>query len=83
MVSVTQVVVGFGLSVIASIISAFVTVKLSLKQFRSERLWEKKAETYSNIIEHLSRLEYQLWLWREGMTSHPLSCPAESGTHRA
>jgi len=39
-----------------SIITAVVTVKLSIKQFYSQRWWEKKAEAYSHIIENLSYL---------------------------
>jgi len=37
MVSLTQILIGFFLSVIASVISAFVTVGLSLNQFRSQQ----------------------------------------------
>lgn len=31
--------------------SSLITVHLSVKQFRSQRLWEKKVETYQRIIE--------------------------------
>ena len=31
--------------------SSWITVRLSIKQFRSQRLWEKKVETYQRIIE--------------------------------
>ena len=50
-------------SFIVSIITAYVTVKLSMKQFYSQRWWEKKAETYSYIIEHLSYLQYYFNEW--------------------
>ena len=33
-----------------AIVTAFLTVRLSLKQFRSERLWERKIEAYERII---------------------------------
>ncbi|MDZ7643245.1 MAG: hypothetical protein U5K76_02805 [Woeseiaceae bacterium] len=33
--------------------SSWITVKLSLKQFRTERWWERKADAYSAIIEAL------------------------------
>ena len=46
------------LVVIASVITTYVTVKLSIKQFYSTRWWEKQAEAYSHIIEHLSYLQY-------------------------
>jgi len=50
-------------ALIVSIITAYVTVKLSMKQFYSERWWEKKAEAYSHIIEHLSYLQYYFGEW--------------------
>ncbi|MBU4509720.1 hypothetical protein KJ830_01600 [bacterium] len=46
-----------------SIITAYITVHLSMKQFYSQRWWEKKVEAYSNIIEHLSYLQYYLGEW--------------------
>ena len=30
--------------------SSWITVRLSIRQFRSQRLWEKKVETYQRII---------------------------------
>lgn len=32
-------------------VSSWITVRLSIRQFRSQRLWEKKVETYQKIIE--------------------------------
>jgi nitrogen fixation/metabolism regulation signal transduction histidine kinase len=49
--------------VIVSIITAYVTVQLSMKQFYSQRWWEKKAEAYSHIIEHLSYLQFYFEEW--------------------
>ena len=49
--------------VIVSIITAYVTVQLSMKQFYSQRWWEKKAEAYSHIIEHLSYLQFYFGEW--------------------
>lgn len=40
-----------------SIIVAVITVKLSLKKFRSEKWWEKKAEAYSKIVDALHQLK--------------------------
>lgn len=34
-----------------SILSAWLTVKLSQKKFRSERLWERKVSAYERVIE--------------------------------
>ena len=50
-------------ALIVSIITAYVTVKVSMKQFYSERWWEKRAEAYSHIIEHLSYLQYYFGEW--------------------
>lgn len=50
-------------ALIVSIITAYATVKLSMKQFYSERWWEKKVEAYSHIIEQLSYLQYYFGEW--------------------
>ncbi len=72
MINWTQVLINFVFTVVASIISAVVTVRLSLKRFRSERWWEKKSETYSRIVEHLALLEFSLSKWMEEYESGPL-----------
>lgn len=46
-----------------SIITAYVTVRLSLKRFYSQRWWDKKAEAYSQILEQLSYLKYYYDEW--------------------
>ena len=46
-----------------SVITAYITVRLSLKQFYSQRWWDKKAEAYSQILEHLSYLKYYYSEW--------------------
>jgi hypothetical protein len=38
-------------SLSVAILTAIVTVRLALRRFRSERWWERKAETYSQIVE--------------------------------
>lgn len=38
---------------ITAVIAAYVTVRLSLRRFYSEKWWEKKAEAYSAILESL------------------------------
>jgi hypothetical protein len=40
-------------AVVVAIISAWITVKLSLRRFRSEKWWELKVQTYQNVIEAL------------------------------
>ncbi len=39
--------------VVIAVVTALVTVRLSLRQFRSERWWEKKEDSYSRIISAL------------------------------
>lgn len=38
-----------------AVITAFLAVKLSLRRFYTERWWERKAETYSRIVEALHK----------------------------
>ncbi len=61
-------------AIIVTIITALLTVKLSIRQFYSQRWWEKKAEAYSHIIEHLSYLQYYFGEWfSEGIGEKNLS----------
>ena len=50
-------------ALIISIITSYLTVKFSMNQFFSQRMWEKKADAYSCIIEHLSYLQYYFGEW--------------------
>ena len=50
-----QIIITVVSSLLVAVITAFVTVKLSLRRFYTERWWEKKAEVYSRIIEALHR----------------------------
>jgi hypothetical protein len=51
---------GFALALIpalvVSVVSAVVTVRLAIRQFYSQRWWERRAETYTAIVESLSRM---------------------------
>lgn len=40
-----------------SLLTAFVTVRLSLKRFHAEKWWEKKAEAYGRIIDALHHMK--------------------------
>lgn len=48
------------LSLIPAVVVAFITVRLSLRQFYSQKWWEKKAESYSKIIGSLANLFYSI-----------------------
>ncbi len=40
-----------------SVVTALVTVQLSLRRFRSERMWERKVQAYERIFESLHHLK--------------------------
>lgn len=42
-------------SLIVAVVTAILTVKLSVRKFYTERWWERKADAYSRIIEALHR----------------------------
>jgi len=56
-------------ALIVSVITAYLTVRLSMRQFYSQRWWEKKAEAYSNIVEHLSYLQICIQKWLDHWTN--------------
>ena len=43
--------------IIIAILTSFLTVRLSLRRFYSERWWERKAEAYSTILESLFNIK--------------------------
>jgi hypothetical protein len=46
-------------SLVVAICTAIITVRLSLRRFRAERWWERKADVYSRIVEALhNAMEY-------------------------
>ena len=52
------ILIGLIPALVVSVATAFITVRLSLRQFHSQRWWEKRAEAYSQIMEQLSYLVY-------------------------
>ncbi len=63
----TGLLIGLVPSSIVAILTAWITVKLSIRQFSSQRWWEKKADAYNEILSHLSNLDfaYQEWIDEE------------------
>ena len=57
------ILIAFIPSVLVALFTAWVTVKFSMQQFFEQRWWEKKAETYSQIVEALSYLQYHNVEW--------------------
>ena len=51
--------------IIISIFTSIITVRLSLRQFRSQKWWELQREAYSKIIEELSLLQIHYARWFE------------------
>jgi hypothetical protein len=52
-----------------SVLTALVTVRLSIRQFRSERWWEKKWDAYSQIMKQLTLLEFSYGSWYDDAVS--------------
>lgn len=55
-----QILVALIPSVLTAVLTAFITVRLSIRRFHSQRWWEKKAETYSSILERISELQFTI-----------------------
>jgi hypothetical protein len=56
-------IVSVAITLIGIFVAPWLAVRMSLKQFRSTKWWEKQAEAYSNIMEHLTTLQYALGAW--------------------
>ena len=52
----TQILISLIPALIIAIATAFLTVRLALRRFHSERWWERKVEAYTRIIEALHDL---------------------------
>ena len=50
------VLLSFAGSIVAAIVSAWITARLSLRKFYSEKQWERKFAAYSNIIEAMHHI---------------------------
>lgn len=61
-------------AVLVAILTSIITVRLSIKQFYTQKWWEKKADTYSKIIEELSYLQFYFGeLFDEGVQIKQIS----------
>lgn len=54
---------GFALQLILAAFTAYVAVRLSIRQFRSQHWYERQAEAYSKILEELGQLKYSFNEW--------------------
>ena len=60
MFSVEQFVLPFISAILIAGITSWITVRLSLRQFYSQRWWEQKAEAYKRIVEALYHVKNNL-----------------------
>ena len=56
MFSIEQIAVSIFSAILISVITSWITVRLALKKFYSERWWVRKDEAYTSIIDALSDL---------------------------
>ena len=52
----TQLLSSLVSGLIIAVLTSYLTVKLALRRFRTEKWWERKAEAYSRIVEALHAL---------------------------
>ena len=57
-----------------SVITAVVVIRFSLKRFYSQKWWEKKAETYSEILKSLSDVK----IYSQGHMNDIIGIPADA-----
>jgi len=55
---VKGILIGLIPALVVSVLASLLTVRLSLRQFYTQRWWERKAETYSEIMKHLSTFKF-------------------------
>ena len=58
MIDWKNILIGVLISIIPAIVVAILTVRLSLRQFYSQKWWERKADSYSRIVRELRNLSY-------------------------
>jgi len=64
--SIKILLIGVGISGI----TAWITVKLALRRFYTEKWWERKAQAYSEIIGSLARMRMYFSRWGEELIEH-------------
>jgi hypothetical protein len=58
--SMTQTILSIIAAILISAVTSVITVQLALKQFYSQKWWERKADAYSTIIEALYHVQNDL-----------------------
>lgn len=56
-IAAPEAVVDLLIGLVIAVAAAQITVRLSMKRFRSEQVWEREAEAYSSILESLHHMK--------------------------
>jgi len=64
------ILIGLIPAIVVSILTSYITVNLSLKQFYSQRWWDKKETEYTRIMRELARLKLCFSDWYESFLYH-------------
>ena len=64
------ILIGLIPAIVVSIFTSYITVNLSLKQFYSQRWWDKKETEYTQIMRELARLKLCFSDWYESFLYH-------------
>lgn len=62
MPQIDPVIASLGTSLVVAVVTAILTVQLSLRRFQAERWWERKVDAYSRIIEALHHVIAFTWM---------------------
>jgi hypothetical protein len=57
-------------SAIIIVVASWITVRLALRRFYTEKWWERKAQAYSEIIGSLARMRICFDRWWEELSEH-------------
>jgi len=55
------------LALIVAVVTAWATVQFSIRQFRTQKWWEVKAEAYRDILDNLQKAESNLRMFDENL----------------
>ncbi len=71
---INQIVLALVPGIIIAALTSYITVRLSLKRYYSERWWERKAEAYSTIIKSFYQMKaYPMRMMRASEKSKEIS----------
>ena len=62
-------------SAIIIVVASWITVKLALRRFYTEKWWERKAQAYSEIIGSLAKMRVCFDKWEEELFEHKKTSP--------